>query len=240
MPANQSTSSAPADFKADITVVGATGLIGAGFLKMACDNPSMGAVMALTRRKIPGISHAAHIRQEIIDFENLADYRHLLHARTAVCAIGTTIKKAGSQENFRNVDYRLPLNIAALAAETGCKKFILISAVGADPDSSVFYSRVKGELERDIQKLPLRTIHIIRPSILLGDRQEFRFGEEIGKRLIQPLSFLIPARYKPVHADVIASKIRDLIGDDSPGVFFYEGKQIKSYPDGEATFLFRG
>lgn len=226
MPVSKDRSSTAEKAAADIMLFGATGLIGGAFLKLVRDDPSAGKVIAFTRREIPDIRDAPHIHQEVIDFENLKKYRHLFNARTAVCALGTTIKKAGSKEKFRKVDYQLPLNIAAFAAENGCDIFILISAISADPNSSVFYNQVKGELESDIQKLSFKSIHIIRPSILLGDRKEFRFGEEAAKLLIRPASFLIPDKYKPVAADTIARKIRTLIKNDAPGTHFYEGKQI--------------
>ena len=213
---------------ADVLLVGATGLIGGAFLKLACDDPSTGKVIAVTRREIPLMANFPHISPEMIGFDNLEAYRHIFSARTVVCALGTTIKKAGTQENFRHVDYRLPMNIAAIAAGNGCEIFILISAIGANPNSAVFYSRVKGELERDLQKLSFKSIHIIRPSILIGDRKEFRFGEEIAKNLIQPMRFLIPDKYKPVHVHMIARKIRSLLNDDSPGVHIYEGSRILS------------
>jgi uncharacterized protein YbjT (DUF2867 family) len=211
---------------ADVLVAGATGLIGGAFLKQVVDDPSVGKVIAMTRREIPSITGTPHIQQEIINFDNLQIYQQVLSAHTLVCALGTTIKKAGTKEKFRQVDYQLPLDIATYAAKKGCKIFILVSAIGADPNASVFYNKVKGELERDIQKLPFKAVHIIRPSLLMGEREEFRPGEEIGKLLIQPLSFLIPGKYKPVHVDVIACKIKSLLKDDSPGTHIYEGRQI--------------
>jgi uncharacterized protein YbjT (DUF2867 family) len=211
---------------ADVLVVGSTGLIGGAFLNLIRHHPEAGKVIALARRSIPDIEKAKHIQQKIIDFDKLAEYSQFFSAQTWVCALGTTIKKAGSKKAFRQVDYQLPLDLAGYAAQNGCEKFILISAIGADPGSSVFYNKVKGELERDIQHLSFKSIHIIRPSLLMGDRTEFRLGEEIGKRLIQPFSFLIPDKYKPVHVEVIARKIKTLLKDDTPGGHIYEGRQI--------------
>jgi uncharacterized protein YbjT (DUF2867 family) len=226
MPVKKNKSSKTKQMKADILVVGSTGLVGGAFLKLIRNDPSAGKILVLARRKIPAIADAPHVQKEIVDFNNLDKYKHLLSARTMVCALGTTIKKASSKEGFRQVDYQIPMNIARYAVKNGCEIFILISAIGANPDSSVFYNKVKGELERDIQTLSFKSIHIIRPSLLMGDREEFRFGEEIGKLLIQPFSFLIPDKYKPVHVDVIARKIRSLLKDNTPGVHIYEGRQI--------------
>jgi uncharacterized protein YbjT (DUF2867 family) len=226
MPVKKNKSSKTKQINADILIVGSTGLVGGAFLKLILNDPSAGKILVLARRKIPVIADAPNVQQEIIDFNNLDKYKHLLSARTMVCALGTTIKKAGSKQGFRQVDYQLPLDIAGYATQNGCEKLILISAIGADPNSSVFYNKVKGELERDIQKLSFKAAHIIRPSLLMGDREEFRFGEEIGKILIRPMGFLIPDKYKPVHVDVIARKIKTLLKDDTPGTHIFEGRQI--------------
>jgi uncharacterized protein YbjT (DUF2867 family) len=226
LPVKKTKSQITQPLNADVLIAGSTGLIGSAFLNLIGDDPSTGKTIALARQENPAIADKPHIRQEIIDFANLGKYRHLFSARTLVCALGTTIKKAGSKEKFRQVDYQLPMDIATFASENGCKIFILISAIGANPDSSVFYNKVKGELERDIQKLSFKAVHIIRPSLLMGDREEFRLGEEIGKRLIQPFSFLVPDKFKPIHVDVIARKIKTLLKDDTPGTHIYEGRQI--------------
>ncbi|MFZ2633684.1 MAG: NAD-dependent epimerase/dehydratase family protein [Desulfosalsimonadaceae bacterium] len=216
----------PEKFAADVLVAGATGLIGGAVIRLLYDDPSAGNVIALTRRKIPSLPEVARMRQEVMDFDRLEASGRQISARTVVCALGTTIKKAGSQETFREVDYGLPMRLAEIAVKNGCEKFILISAVGADPNSPVFYNKVKGELERDLEKIGFKTLHIIRPSLLLGDREEFRLGEEIGKMMVKPFQFLIPGKYKPVHAGVIAQKIRSLLDDDTLGVHVYEGGQI--------------
>jgi uncharacterized protein YbjT (DUF2867 family) len=222
----KSKSSQANQANADVLVVGSTGLIGGAFLNLIRKDPSAGKILALTRREIPEIKNVTHIQQEIIDFDRLDAFGHLFSARAMVCALGTTIKKAGSKEQFRQVDYQLPMDLAGYTVKNGCEKLILISAVGADANSSLFYNKVKGELERDIQLLFFKSTHIIRPSLLMGNREEFRLGEEIGKRLIQPFSFLIPDKFKPVHVDVIARKIRSLLKDDTPGTKIYEGRRI--------------
>ena len=218
----------PEKIAADVLVAGATGLIGGAVIRLLCDDPSAGNVIALTRRKIESLPDVARVRQEVMDFDRMKTSGRKISARTVVCALGTTIKKAGSQKAFREVDYGLPMLLAEIAVKNGCEKFILISAVGADPNSPVFYNKVKGELERDLEKLGFKALHIIRPSLLLGDREEFRLGEEIGKMMVKPFRFLIPGKYKPVQAGVIAQKIRSLLDDDTPGVHVYEGGQITS------------
>ncbi len=209
-----------------ILIAGATGLIGSTFLNLIKNDDSF-EITALTRREIPSLKDFPHIKQEIIDFNNLEEYKHLIAGQSTICALGTTIKKAGSKENFRYVDYQFPLEIAKYALENGCENVILISAFGANPDSNIFYNKVKGELERDIRKLSFESLHILRPSLLLGKRDEFRFGEEIGKIVLKPLRFLIPHKYRPIHAAMIARKICSLLNNPSKGIHIYEGKQIQ-------------
>ena len=210
-----------------VLLTGATGLIGSTFLDFIKNDDSF-EIIALSRKKILSLKDYPHIKQEIIDFNNLEKHKHLIAAQSVVSALGTTIKKAGSQENFRKVDYQLPLEIANYALENGCENFILISSIGADPDSKIFYNRVKGELERNIQKLSFNSIHIIRPSLLLGDREEFRFGEKIGKIFLKPFGFLISSKYRPIHAMTVANKIYSLLNNPKEGIYIYEGNDIYS------------
>jgi len=211
--------------KPTILLAGATGLIGSTVLNLLKNDDSF-EIVALTRREFPPPKGLPQIKQEIVDFNNLEKYKQVISAQTVVCTLGTTIKKAGSQENFRHVDYQLPLEIAKYALENGCENFILISAIGADPNSKIFYNKVKGELERDIRKLSFKSIHIIRPSLLVGNRQEFRLGEEIGKIFLTPFRFLIPPKYRPIHATIIARKIYSLLKNPAQGIHIYEGSRI--------------
>lgn len=212
--------------KPTILLAGATGLIGSTFLNLLKNGDSF-EIIALTRRDIPSLKEIPHIKQEIVDFNNLKKYKQALSGESLVCALGTTIKKAGSQENFRHVDYQLSLEIAKYALENGCENLILISAIGADPNSKIFYNKVKGELERDIRKLSFGSIHVLRPSLLLGNRQEFRLGEEIGKIFSKPVGFLLPAKYRPIRAVTVAKKIYWLLNNPQKGIHVYEGKQLR-------------
>jgi uncharacterized protein YbjT (DUF2867 family) len=211
----------------DVLVVGSTGLIGGLFLEMIKNNAAYPGVIALTRREIASVRDAANIAQRIVDFDRLETYRHELAATATFCALGTTMKKAGSKEKFRHVDLELPLRIAKIALDNHCRKFILISAIGSDPHSRIFYNQVKGELESEIRKLPFDSIHILRPSFLLGKRDEFRIGEVVGSVFMKPLSPLIPAKYRPVQARTVARRAIDLLGPDLPGVHVYEGAALK-------------
>ncbi|MDQ2694234.1 MAG: oxidoreductase, partial [Pseudomonadota bacterium] len=137
---------------------------------------------------------------------------------------GTTMKAAGSRAAFYRVDFDYVKNLAALAAAQGVGQFLMVTAVGADPDSVFFYSRAKGRIEQVIVALPFRSIHILRPSLLLGPRREPRLGEELLKpaaRLLSPLLLGPWRRYRPVHADSVARLMVRLAGHDQPGIHIH-------------------
>jgi len=212
----------------DVLVAGATGLIGSEFLQLIRNSENYPEVIAVARRAIPSVNNTANITQRIIDFDKLEDYIDALAATTTVCALGTTIKKAGSQEKFREVDYLLPLKIAKIVLENGGENFVLVSAVGADPDSKVFYNRVKGELEADIRKLPFKSIHILRPSLLLGEREEFRAAEALGQMFLKPIRKIFPLKYRPIYAMEVAQKILEILSLKNEGIKIYEGAELHS------------
>ncbi len=175
-------------------VIGATGLVGEQCLNELLNSVAYGKVIALSRTKIN--SKKAKLHNIVTDFENLESLREQLKADDVFCAMGTTIAKAGSQAAFRKVDYEIPLKVAELARQNGAKKFILVSSLGADAGSRVFYSKVKGELEEAVKKLRYDWLIIFRPSILLGDRKEKRTGEAIGRFAAEKLSFLFAGPLK--------------------------------------------
>ena len=186
-----------------VIIAGATGLVGKEILSGLLADDTVGEIHSLGRRA-PGIEHPK-LRVHLVDF---ADLPSLPSADEVYLALGTTIKVAGSQEAFRAVDYTANLAVAQAALAAGAKKAGLVSAMGADSRSKVFYSRVKGELEDALQKLPIDGLVVARPSLLVGNRdalgQPSRRGEEIGFALGKALGFLIPANYKPIEAKTVA------------------------------------
>ena len=143
-----------------------------------------------------------------------------------ISALGTTIKKAGSKEEFMKIDHDLPLDISRIAKEEGCRTMILISSMGANSKSNIFYSRVKGLLEESLEKVGFEEFHILRPSLLLGKRNETRPAEFISKLIMDNLSFLIPWKYKPIHAKIIAKTIKYIIMEEKSGKHIWEGKKL--------------
>jgi uncharacterized protein YbjT (DUF2867 family) len=150
------------------------------------------------------------------------------HVDDAFCCIGTTIKKAGSQDAFRRVDYDYVLAFARAAQRAGARQFLLVTALGADPASRIFYSRVKGEIEQAVRQLPFQGIQIFRPSFLMGKRAEARLAERLGipvARALAPLLVGPLRRYRPIHAADVARAMVQIAKEDlrGPNVFEYDG-----------------
>lgn len=185
-------------------LVGASGLVGDRCLARLLDHPAYDRVTVLSRRPL-ALSHAK-LSVELVDFDGLQSLGE--RCDELFCCLGTTFKKAGSQEAFRRVDHDYPLALAKLGKAAGAQQFLLVSALGADAQSSVFYSQVKGETERDIAAIGLPKVIFMRPSILLGERHERRPGERAGifvGKLIGPLLLGPLRKYRPIHADDVAA-----------------------------------
>ncbi len=189
-----------------VIVAGATGLVGQEILKILLADPTVKAVHSLGRRK-PEAQHPK-LSAHVVNFSALPP---LPSADEVYLALGTTIKVAGSQAAFRAIDYNANLNVAHAALAAGVKKVGLVSAMGADADSKIFYNRVKGELEDALTQMPFEGIVIVRPSLLAGNRevlgQRKRTGEVLGYAIAKALSFLIPADLKPIQASAVAQAL---------------------------------
>lgn len=185
-------------------LAGASGLVGDRCLARLLDHPAYDRVTVLSRRPL-GRAHAK-LHVELVDFDGLQSPGE--PCDDIFCCLGTTIKKAGSQEAFRRVDHDYPLALARLGKAAGARQFLLVSALGADTQSLVFYSRVKGETERDVASIGLSKVIFMRPSILLGERHGQRPGESAGVfvgQLIAPLLVGPLRKYRPIHADDVAA-----------------------------------
>jgi uncharacterized protein YbjT (DUF2867 family) len=195
-------------------VAGATGLVGRRLVQLLLDDADTTSVIALTRRPL-AIPHPKLV-EAVIDFDHLGDFV-LPAVDDYYCCLGTTIRKAGSEEAFRDVDLVYPVRLAHMALAAGATRCFVVSAMGADPRSRVMYNRVKGELEAELARLPFVTNVVVRPSLLVGERAEFRAGERAALALLRPLSPLLPARYRPVSADVVARAILVCAKSAHPG-----------------------
>ena len=209
------------------TLVGATGLIGSYVLEELLNDPYFDTVRILIRRPIDITN--AKLEKKIVDFN---DSDSLLVAITnsdvLFCAIGSTMKKVrGDKEAYRKIDFDIPVKLARFCKMTDCEKFILVSSAGANSKSRNFYQRLKGETDEAVKSVGLKTIHIMRPSLLLGERKEFRLGENIGKVLMTSLSFLIPEKYKATQGKDVAKVMIALAKKDEEGVFVHENREIR-------------
>ena len=204
-----------------VLILGATGLVGAECVRQFAASPRFDRVVTLARR--PLARTPARVETHVIDFERLDEAAQHFRVSHIVCALGTTIKQAGSQERFRRVDHDYPVAAARLGIREGAQHFLLVSALGASPQSRVFYSRVKGEVEDAIRTLAYRSVTIVRPSLLLGERAELRLGEQIGKLF----AGVVPRRYRPVEGSAVASTLLRAAVEDRPGVCIIESKEIR-------------
>jgi uncharacterized protein YbjT (DUF2867 family) len=194
-------------------LAGATGLVGRELARQIAADPHYGSLKLLLRRSAPELESLPGTSALIVDFEALPK---LPRVDDVYVALGTTIKVAGSQEAFRRVDYDYALEVARAGRASGAERLGIVSALGADPTSRVFYNRVKGELEREVLSLGYASVVIAQPSLLLGDRealgQATRRGEAWAQRLLSPISKLIPAQVRPVEAaDVARALIRGML-----------------------------
>ena len=190
---------------------------------MLATDPAFARVVVLTRRALPVEQTAGHVEPHVVEFDNLSAQASHFRVDQIMCAMGTTIRQAGSQARFRVVDYEYPLAAARLGLEQGATHYLLVSSIGSNPRSRAFYPRVKGELESALLALPYRSVTIARPSLLLGPRAEFRLGEHIAKRL----AFLTPGNYKPVHAHAVAAALVRAAKEDLPGRRIIESREIR-------------
>lgn len=209
-------------------VLGATGLIGSQLLQLLLEAQEYERVIAITRK--PLADHEKLQQVIVPDFSRLAAHANVFAGvQDVFCCLGTTMKQAGSQQRFRQVDYDYPLTAANIAQTAGVQRFLLVSAMGANPKSRIFYSRVKGETERDIRLLRLPSLSIFRPSLLLGDRKQFRFGESMASWLLAPLSPLFRGsllKIRPIQARAVACVMYRVAQMFTPGVHIYENDQM--------------
>lgn len=206
-----------------VLLVGATGLVGRSVLQLALADARVARVVAPTRRALP--IHPK-LFNPLIDFEQLPEDADWWAVDAVICTLGTTIKVAGSQAAFYRVDHDLPLQVGELALRHGAKAYALNSALGADPASRVFYSRTKGELERDLAALGFASLTFVRPGLIGGDRQAARPAEHAAVKVSQWLRPLLPPRYRVVPAGRIAHHLLASALAGAPGTHVLMSEQL--------------
>jgi len=191
--------------KHNALIAGATGLVGNQLLEQLLADANYSTVVILVRKPIP-MDHPK-LSQLVVDYDQLESLTLPVEVQHVFCALGTTIKTAGSQEAFRCVDHDYVIRVGKYCENHRAQKFLVVSAMGANSSSGVFYNRVKGEMEIAVRQLSIPFIAIFRPSLLIGKRKEFRMGERFAQGLLGSLGFLFIGglkRYKPIQAATVA------------------------------------
>lgn len=209
-------------------LLGASGLVGRHTLDRLAADGRWGRVVTLGRRPLPTAS-ATH-EDHVVDFDRLDEQAELFACDDLFCALGTTMKQAGSEEAFRRVDLEIPFEAAQLAHSQGATQILLVSALGADPGSRIFYNRTKGEAERAVEEVGFEAVQVLRPSLLTGDREETRLGERVGELalylaapvLVGPLRSL-----RPTPAEAVARALVALAAARPTGVHVYGPEEIR-------------
>jgi uncharacterized protein YbjT (DUF2867 family) len=205
-------------------IAGATGLVGGECLKRLVASDRYSRVVVIARRAPGAAPRNPKVQQLVTEFAALGDLRKQLAADHVFCALGTTMKKAGSRKKFREVDFEYPLHLAQLTRRSGASHFSVVSALGADAKSPFFYSRVKGEVEQALREMGWPSLAIFRPSVIAGDRAESRPFEKLGEQMLR----FAPAQWRPVAAADIAAAMVATALRAPPGVTIVESREIAS------------
>jgi uncharacterized protein YbjT (DUF2867 family) len=197
-------------------MIGATGLVGSQLLLALLNDRRFDKVVAFGRKKT-GRAHPK-LEEQLIEFDAPESWSSLVKGDVAFSSFGTTAKQAGSQAAQKKVDYDYQFAFAKAAARNGVPSYVLVSSGSADPTSRVFYSRIKGELDRDVQSLDFERVRILRPSLLGGERERMRAGEKIGGVILGALNALGVARkYREIGGDVVAKAMINAALDPGKG-----------------------
>ena len=206
-------------------VIGGSGLIGRILIQSLLESDKYTRVRVLVRSEFS----IQHPKLEVIIFNFDAPDMNLIIADDVYCCLGTTMKKAGSKENFYKVDYLYPIQTAEAAFKNGTKRFSIVTSMGADATSVFYYNRVKGEVEEALKKIKFESLFIFRPSLLLGQRPETRLGEQIGERLAKLFKPIIPSKYKAIEAEKVAKAMLSITTSSVKGIVIYESDVLQEF-----------
>ena len=183
-------------------ILGATGLTGGNLLDFLLKNDRYGKIKVFSRSSV-GISNPK-LEEHLIDLFELEKHKEIFQADEVFCCIGTTKSKTPDNSLYKKIDYGIPFAAAKLCKENNIDTFIVISAMGANPESKVFYNKTKGEMERDVLKQNIKNTYILQPGLIGGNRSEKRLGESIAKFLFKILNPIIPKNYRTISPETIA------------------------------------
>ncbi len=207
-------------------VAGSTGLIGSQLLDLLLADNAYSIVIALSRKPLaitnPKLNN---IVLEADELKNFGDIK----ADDVYCCLGTTIKQAKTKEAFRKIDFDYPVELANTLKNTGARQFLLISALGANKNSRIFYNQVKGQVEEAVSAVGFYAYHIFRPSLLIGPRKEQRAGEDAAKVFYKIFGFLIPAKYKGIESIKVARAMIRFAKENKSGKFIHESGELQKF-----------
>lgn len=207
-------------------IAGASGLIGQSLLELLLKDDRYDHVMALVRKPL-GVQHEK-LEQLEINFDLLDTLEGFPEGDDVFCCLGTTQAKSKNEEDYRKVDFHYCYNLAKRALSAGASRFFLVSSLGAKKGSGNFYLNLKGELEHEISFLDYQTIYIFRPSLLRGNRQEYRFGERMAQLFTRIIPFVGPwKKYKPIQAAKVADAMVKVSKQKDQGCYFYESSLMQ-------------
>jgi len=207
-------------------IAGGTELIGNQLLQLLLESDRYDKVIAVTRKELPIHKKLICIQ---IDPKNFGKVDTTLPIDDVFCCLGTTMAKARSKEKFYQVDFTFPVALAKNGLTQGANQYLLVSALGASKNASIYYNKVKGEVEEAIAAIGYKALHVFRPSLLLGPRTEKRSGEDAAKFFYKVFGFLIPAKYKAIESMKVAKAMLHIASQDKQGNFVYESKDLQIF-----------
>ena len=209
-------------------IIGSTGLIGSHLQELLLENDEYEKIITFVKRD-SGIRHPK-LKQHIINFDKPETYKELIVGDDFFCTIGTTIKNAGSKDAFRKVDFEYPKEFATIALQNNVKQFLIISSLGADANSGNFYLKTKGEIQDFLRECNFESVTVLQPSLLLGNRKEFRLGEKITSFFMKLFSFIFIGsikKYKPIQAEDVAKAMVSIAQKNHKGFHIIECDTIQ-------------
>jgi len=207
-----------------VVLIGATGLVGAELLGALKSNDQIEKIVVFSRKKIADKN--PKIENHVIDFRMTDSYANGVKGDVLFCCLGSTMKVAGSKEGFIEVDYSFPLAFAQSAFKNGVSSMHIVTAIGANAASPIFYNKVKGQVQEAIAALGFRSCYFYQPSMLIGERNENRVGEIIGQTLMTFFDFLIPTAYKAISGKTVAQAMLHCALQQAPGTHYITSDEI--------------
>ena len=209
-------------------LLGASGLIGSNLLQQLLIGNHYNEVLVVVRKSL-NIQHPK-LKQLVVDFDQLQKQASQMQGDVVFCCLGTTRKKTPDKEQYKKIDHQYPIDAAWIAYSNGATQYHLVSALGANANSNVFYAKLKGEVEKDLKTVPFKVIHIYRPSLLDGHRNESRFAEKLMismMRVLNPILVGPLRKYRSIKVETVATAMLIKSLEDTKGIFIHQSDEIE-------------